>query len=107
MDHGPEGGDRLSAEGRRQIIHRSAVFGLPFLATLIAAGLQYAGFFRLETYFVGDPNGAAQLDQRLIHLALALTAALLALCWGIGVCQAVVRIRRGERSREASGPGEP
>jgi hypothetical protein len=78
------------------------LWGVPLLAILVLAGLQYAGAVRLEEYIAADPDKA---DQRVIWLGLGVLALLLFLLGALGVRSGWALMRLARLLRQQSAPG--
>jgi hypothetical protein len=102
MANVPSEADRLFAAGRTKILRTCLLWGVPLLAILVLAGLQYAGAVRLEEYFWADP---AKADPRVLWQVLGVFALLLFLVGAIGVLQGWVCMRRARQLRQQSAPG--
>jgi hypothetical protein len=102
MANVPGEADRLLQAGRKKILHTCLLFGVPLLAILVLAGLQYAGAVRLEEYFTAAPDKA---DPRVAWRALAVLALVQFLFVAIGVLQGWAGMRRARQLRQQSVPG--
>lgn len=96
MANAPTDADRLLEAGSKKILRSCLLWGIPFLAVAVVAGLQYAGVVRLEEYFAADP---ANLDPRVIWRILAVFALLQFLFGAIGVVQGWACMRRARQLR--------
>jgi hypothetical protein len=95
--------ERLLKAGRQKILRVCLIWGIPLLAILVFAGLQYADVVHLEEYFVAPPDKA---DPRVVWQALAALAAAQFLCVALGVLQGWAGIRQAKRLRRRSTPGK-
>ena len=102
MANVPSEADRLLQAGRRKILRACLLWGVPLLAILVAAGLQYVGAVHLEEYFWADPN---KVDLPKLWLALAGLALWQFLFVAIGVLQGWAGMRRAKQLRQQSAPG--
>src|SRR5438105_1995099 len=102
MANVPSEADRLLEAGRKKTLRSCLIWGGPFLALLVIAGLQYAGTVRLEEHVAADPD---KVDQRVIWLGLAVLALLHFLFGAIGVLQGWGCMRRAKQLRQQSAPG--
>ncbi|HVS39551.1 MAG TPA: hypothetical protein VMS17_28600 [Gemmataceae bacterium] len=98
----PSDADRLREAGRKKILRTCLLWGVPLLALLAVAGLQYAGAIRLEEYMAEPPDKA---DPRVVWSALGVLALLQFLCGAIGVFQGWAGIRRAKQLQRQSAPG--